>query len=61
MHSIAFRKMHGAGNDFIGVRDDDGSFPDRDAAGIARLCAPPVGIACVGLVASCLRKQSKSE
>ena len=50
MHAIAFRKMHGAGNDFIVVRDDDGSFPDRDAAGIARLCAPHVGIACDGLI-----------
>ena len=50
MHSIAFRKMHGAGNDFIVVRDDDGSFPDRDAAGIARLCIPHVGIACDGLI-----------
>ncbi len=48
--SIPFRKMHGAGNDFIVVRDDAGAFPDRDAAGIARLCAPHVGIACDGLI-----------
>ena len=50
MHAIAFRKMHGAGNDFIVLRDDASSFPDRDAAGIARLCAPHVGIACDGLI-----------
>ena len=45
-----FRKMHGAGNDFIVLRDDAATFPDHDAAGIARLCAPHTGIACDGLI-----------
>ena len=47
---IPFRKMHGAGNDFIVIRDDKASFPDRDAPAIARLCTPHTGISCDGLI-----------
>ncbi len=47
---IPFRKMHGAGNDFIVIRDDASVFPDRDAPAIARLCTPHTGIACDGLI-----------
>ncbi len=47
---LQFRKMHGAGNDFIVIRDDAETFPDRDAPAIARLCAPHTGIACDGLI-----------
>ncbi|MBR4189892.1 MAG: diaminopimelate epimerase [Kiritimatiellae bacterium] len=47
---LRFRKMHGAGNDFIVIRDDAETFPDRDAPAIARLCAPHTGIACDGLI-----------
>lgn len=46
---LRFRKMHGAGNDFIVVRDDAETFPTAPAA-VARLCAPHTGIACDGLI-----------
>ncbi len=46
---LRFRKMHGAGNDFIVVRDDAETFPTAPSA-VARLCAPHTGIACDGLI-----------
>lgn len=48
--TVSFWKMHGAGNDFVLICDDDASFPQSDAAGMARLCAAHTGIGADGLI-----------
>ncbi|MGI5870240.1 MAG: hypothetical protein ACOX9C_12460 [Kiritimatiellia bacterium] len=41
---IKFTKMHGAGNDFIVIDDRAQTFPDQDAALVARLAARRLGV-----------------
>ena len=47
---LAFRKMHGAGNDFIVADDFGGRFPAADQAWIRRICAAHSGIGAEGLI-----------
>lgn len=48
--TIAFWKMHGAGNDFILVDDRRAEFPASDAGWIRRLCARNTGVGSEGLI-----------
>lgn len=48
--TIAFRKMHGAGNDFILIDDRDGSFPLGERGWIATVCARRTGVGAEGLI-----------
>jgi diaminopimelate epimerase len=47
---IKFRKMHGAGNDFILVDDRAGSFPAADRRWIRHICSSHDGIGAEGLI-----------
>ncbi|MBU4198426.1 MAG: diaminopimelate epimerase [Verrucomicrobia bacterium] len=48
--TIAFWKMHGAGNDFILVDDRRTEFPASDAGWIRRLCARNTGVGSEGVI-----------
>ena len=48
--TIAFRKMHGAGNDFILIDDRDASFPVGEHDWIAAVCARRTGVGAEGLI-----------
>ena len=48
--SIAFWKMHGAGNDFILVDDREKTFPASDKSWMARIAARRTGVGCEGIV-----------
>jgi len=47
---IKFRKMHGAGNDFILIDDRLNRFPDNNPPLIQKLCRRRTGIGCEGLI-----------
>lgn len=57
--ALPFAKMHGAGNDFVVLRDDGGLFPLDDPALVRRICSPHVGLVCEGLIV--LRKANAPE
>ena len=48
--TLPFAKMHGAGNDFVVLRDDASLFPLDDPALARRVCSPHVGLVCEGLI-----------
>lgn len=48
--NLPFAKMHGAGNDFVVLRDDDARLPLGDPALVRRACSPHVGLVCEGLI-----------
>lgn len=48
--TIAFWKMHGAGNDFILVDDRRAEFPASDVGWIRRLCARQSGVGSEGVI-----------
>lgn len=48
--SVAFTKMHGAGNDFVMIDDREALFPVEDSAFVARLANRPTGIGCEGVI-----------
>ena len=56
---LPFAKMHGAGNDFVVLRDDAARFPLDDPALVRRVCSPHVGLVCEGLIV--LRKADAPE
>ena len=56
---IQFRKMHGAGNDFILIDDRLNQFPDDNTQLIQKLCRRRTGIGCEGLIL--IRKSEKSD
>jgi len=47
---IRFRKMHGAGNDFVLADDRDGRFPADDVEFLRRLGRRRTGVGCEGIV-----------
>ena len=48
--TVRFRKMHGAGNDFVMIDDRAAVIPDGDRAFIARLANRPDGVGCEGVI-----------
>jgi diaminopimelate epimerase len=47
---IAFRKMHGAGNDFVVIDDRDERLPLDEPDRLSRLANRPTGIGCEGIL-----------
>ena len=47
---IAFRKMHGAGNDFIVVDDRAETFPAHDTDWLRRISSRRTGVGCEGII-----------